>query len=71
MSDLNPKHRKPFGGLLAAIGVILVAYGLIQMNSFGYRLFGNHKEVVVFFAVGVPCLLVGLWLLLSSSDPKE
>ena len=71
MSDIPPQYRKPLGGVLLAIGVILLAYAFVRMNSFEYQFGGDRKQMIVYFSVGIPSSLIGICLLLMKSDTEN
>ncbi len=74
MSKRKTSKRRPLGGVLAAIGTILVILAVVRLDSFESQFVrgfgGRDDQSTNMLVLGIPSLLAGIWMLLSSSRPR-
>lgn len=74
MQNSQPNIRKPLGGVLAVVGIILLILAYVRLNSLEsqlYRAFGGtDSQSIAMLVIGIPLVIAGIWIFLSSSQPK-
>jgi hypothetical protein len=62
----NSSLRLPIGGVMALVGLLIVAFILVRSNSIEQQ---SHYPIVA-LVVAIPCSIAGVWLVLSSLTQK-
>lgn len=74
MQNPQPNFRKPLGGVLVIIGIILLILAYVRLNSLESQLVrafgGSDSQSTAMLVIGIPLIIAGIWMFLSSNQPK-
>jgi hypothetical protein len=74
ISSAFSNSRKTLSGLLAAVGALLVIFGVVRLNSMESQLMrafgGQDNLAIILLAVGIPLFLLALFFFLSGRQAQ-